>query len=237
MMQRQHTTESVARHGKPSRKKGLGFDKLCIDDTIDEGYSSGNPPPFTTQYPKLDASSDPDAATQLESKMSKQKVINNNWTSGNRDHKNNSKLVEENLRAPEERLSRPKMLQRSESRTFVFIYDEEEKKSKAVAAPDNLNVDVPVLLQYNLTEEAIEKCLEKPQLGNSPTEDNGETEDNMNIPAVAADKALALGGKFCPPTERLLRSREKDELKNKGMHVVKWLVNLDHSIEEPLTDS
>jgi len=241
MMQRPRTTDAGAIHGKrTSRKKGLGFDKLCIDDTIDEGYLSGNPPaPSTTQFPKLDAISDPDATTP-KPKMSKHKVTNNNnnnWTARNQNQGDSApKLMTENFPSVADELAvRPKMLQRSESRTFVFIYDEDEKKSKAVAAPDNLNVDVPVLLQYNLTEEAIEKCLaEKPQLGESPTEDNGET-NHRNILDVTTDKVSSSGGKFCPPTERLLKNREKDELKNKGMHVVKWLVNLDHS-SKPTTD-
>ncbi|XP_041457751.1 uncharacterized protein LOC121410009 [Lytechinus variegatus] len=231
MMSRLQTTD--ARHDK-FRKKGLDFDKLCIDDTIDEGYSSGNPPPFTTQYPKLDVSSD-----AAPSKMSKKKVINN-WTPKTENQNTDSQVIEGNhSSATEETVTRPKMLPRTESRTFVFIYDEEEKKSKAVAAPDNLKVDVPVLLQYNLTEEAIEKCLEKPQLGESPTEESiDETDNNSNIPAVTSDnKVFALGGKYTSPTESLLRNRERDELKNKGMHVVKWLVNLDHTNEKPLTDS
>ncbi|XP_054750789.1 uncharacterized protein LOC129256653 [Lytechinus pictus] len=222
MMSRLLTTEPGARHDK-YRKKGL--DKLCIDDTIDEGYSSGNP--FTTQYP---VSSD-----AAPSKMSKKKVINN-WTP--KTENQNTQVKEGNhSSATEETVTRPKMLPRTESRTFVFIYDEEEKKSKAVAAPDNLKVDVPVLLQYNLTEEAIEKCLEKPQLGESPTEESiDEMDNNSNFPAVTSDnKVLALGGKYTSPTESLLRNRERDELKNKGMHVVKWLVNLDHTNEKPLT--
>ena len=53
-------------------------------------------------------------------------------------------------------------------------------------------MEVPVLLQYELTEDAIEKCLDQSRFGNKSA-DVGDSNNNV---------AEGANGSFCSPTER-----------------------------------
>lgn len=98
------------------------------------------------------------------------------------------------------------------NKTFVFMYDETEKRSKPVKPPDELNISLPVLVQYELTEENQPDAVADWESSSQP----------------ATNSSSATGTLYRSPTVELLQKWDKKEKRNKGMHVMRWLVQVQN---------
>lgn len=99
------------------------------------------------------------------------------------------------------------------NKTFVYMYDETERKSKAVKPSDELDISLPVLVQYELTAEE-----DSDHPGEAPA---SELEGDTSNPAPPETCYMS-------PTLELLQKWDKTEKRNKGLHVMRWLVQVQN---------
>ncbi|XP_033100440.1 uncharacterized protein LOC117103911 [Anneissia japonica] len=108
--------------------------------------------------------------------------------------------------------------ERRTDKTFIYMYDEKEKKSKEVVVPKNIHVTLPVLVQYEITEDTIRQMTDSTQNSAAQT----EVEPRLN----ECSEMLVPNGRYIAPTPELLCTDEEDEMKNKGARIIQWLLDV-----------
>lgn len=92
------------------------------------------------------------------------------------------------------------------NKNVVFVYNEDDKTSREVFQPDDCHIALSVLVKYELTAETLKH----------QKQDYDKNEDittpNFVVPIRERDI--------------LNHDENQNELKNKGLHVIKWLTDL-----------
>ena len=105
------------------------------------------------------------------------------------------------------------------NKNVVFVYNEDDKTSREVFQPDDCHIALSVLVKYELTAETLKHQKQKEQKHRDETTLNQNYDKNEDI---TTPKCVV------PIRERdiLNHDENQNEIKNKGLHVMKWLTDL-----------